>query len=65
MTTYNHNQIRILLGGKMGTKYMIIAKYYDSKAWDESWSGKCLILWVFWTLVFRFKYDIVTSDFRK
>ena len=49
----------------MGNKYMIMAKYYDSKAWDKSWSGKWLICWVFWTLVFRFKYDIVTSDFRR
>lgn len=59
------NKIIVLLEAKMGNKYMIIAKYYDSKAWDKSWSGKWLICWVFWTLVFRFKYDIVTSDFRK
>lgn len=49
----------------MGQKYQIIAKMYDSKAWDNSKGLKWLISGIFWLIVFRFKYDIVTFDFRR
>lgn len=49
----------------MGSGYRIIYRNYDSVVWDGEYVTENFLLAVFKFCVLRFKFDIVSLDWRK